>query len=90
MITDNGKSLSAIIYPLVVDGAINGELFLAYVQQILLPTLEAVDLVVMDNLSSHKVAGVWANCVTFFLPKSAEITSKMPDTPPLAIVQTNF
>jgi transposase len=44
--------------PMVVDGAINGELFLAYVQQILLPTLKAGDIVVMDNLSSHKVAGV--------------------------------
>jgi transposase len=44
--------------PMVVDGAINGELFLAYVEQILLPTLKAGDIVVMDNLSSHKVAGV--------------------------------
>ena len=46
----------------MVDGAINGELFgelfLAYVKQILLPTLEAGDIVVMENLSSHKVAGV--------------------------------
>jgi len=38
----------------------SGELFLAYVKQILLPTLEEGDLVVMDNLSSHKVAGVKA------------------------------
>jgi transposase len=44
--------------PMVVDGAINGELFLAYVQQILLPTLQEGDIVVLDNLSSHKVAGV--------------------------------
>jgi transposase len=44
--------------PMVVDGAINGELFLAYVEQILLPTLREGDIVVMDNLSSHKVAGV--------------------------------
>ena len=44
--------------PMVVDGAINGELFLAYVEQILLPTLREGDVVVMDNLSSHKVAGV--------------------------------
>jgi transposase len=44
--------------PMVVDGAINGELFLAYVEQILLPTLCKGDIVVMDNLSSHKVAGV--------------------------------
>lgn len=44
--------------PLVVDGAMNGELFLAYVQQQLTPTLRAGDIVVMDNLSAHKVAGI--------------------------------
>ena len=44
--------------PMVVDGAINGELFLAYVNKILLPTLREGDIVVLDNLSSHKVAGV--------------------------------
>ena len=44
--------------PMVVDGAINGELFVAYVEQILAPTLRPGDVVVMDNLSSHKVAGV--------------------------------
>ena len=37
--------------PMVVDGAINGELFLADVEQILLPTLQKGDIVVMDNLS---------------------------------------
>jgi len=46
--------------PMVVDGAINGELFWAYVAQILVPTLKAGDIVVMDNLSAHKVAGVKA------------------------------
>jgi transposase len=44
--------------PLVVDGAMNGALFLAYVQQQLAPTLRPGDIVVMDNLSAHKVAGV--------------------------------
>ena len=44
--------------PLVVDGAINGEIFLAWVRQELVPTLRSGDIVVMDNLSSHKVAGV--------------------------------
>jgi len=44
--------------PVVIDGAINGELFLAYVRQQLVPTLKRDDLVVMDNLSAHKVAGV--------------------------------
>lgn len=50
--------LNGLTAPLVVDGAINGEIFLAYVQQHLAPTLKPGDLVVMDNLSSHKVVGV--------------------------------
>ena len=49
---------SGLTAPLVLDGAINGEMFLAYVKQVLLPTLCAGDLVVMDNLSSHKKTGV--------------------------------
>lgn len=44
--------------PLVVDGAIDGDLFRAYVEQQLTPTLQRGDIVVMDNLSSHKVHGV--------------------------------
>jgi transposase len=44
--------------PMVLDGAINGEAFLAYVKQVLVPTLRAGDIVVVDNLSSHKKAGV--------------------------------
>ena len=40
------------------DGAINGERFLAWVQQALVPTLVPGDIVIMDNLGSHKVAGV--------------------------------
>jgi transposase len=40
--------------PLVLDGPINGESFLAWVQQMLVPTLAPGDIVVMDNLGSHK------------------------------------
>ena len=40
--------------PCVFDGPINGQKFLAYVRQFLLPTLKAGDIVVMDNLGSHK------------------------------------
>ena len=47
-----------ITAPCVIDGAINGEIFLAYVEQMLVPTLVPGDIVVMDNLGSHKVAGV--------------------------------
>jgi transposase len=50
--------LGGITAPLVVDGAINGEIFLAYTRQHLAPTLKSGDIVVMDNLSSHKREGV--------------------------------
>jgi transposase len=44
----------AITAPFVLDGPINGEWFLAYVEQMLVPTLSPGDVVVMDNLGSHK------------------------------------
>lgn len=40
--------------PFVLDGPINGEWFLAYVQRLLIPTLSPGDVVIMDNLGSHK------------------------------------
>ena len=43
--------------PLAIDGAINGELFVAYVEQVLVPTLKPGDVVIMDNLRVHKAAG---------------------------------
>jgi hypothetical protein len=47
-----------ITAPCVFDGAINGERFLAYVKQALVPTLPEGDIVLMDNPSFHKVDGV--------------------------------
>jgi transposase len=44
--------------PMVTDGPINGEMFLAYVREFLCPTLQPGDIVILDNLSSHKVSGV--------------------------------
>jgi transposase len=44
--------------PMVADGAMTGALFLKYVQEFLCPTLHPGDLVIADNLRSHKVAGV--------------------------------
>jgi transposase len=46
------------IAPLVVDGAVTGELFEAYTRRVLLPELRAGDVVVLDNLACHKRAGV--------------------------------
>jgi transposase len=47
-----------IVAPCVIDGAIDGATFRAYVEQFLVPALAPGDIVIMDNLSSHKVAGV--------------------------------
>lgn len=44
--------------PMVLDVAMNGAAFLAYVEQVLTPELRTGDVVVMDNLSSHHVKGV--------------------------------
>ena len=46
--------------PCVLDGAIDGQSFRAWVEQFLAPELKRGDIVVMDNLGSHKVAGVQA------------------------------
>ena len=43
-----------ITAPCVIDGPINGETFLAYIEQFLVPTLKPGDIVIMDNLGSHK------------------------------------
>lgn len=47
-----------IVAPLVMDGPINGALFTAWVEQFLLPTLVPGDVVILDNLGSHKGAAV--------------------------------
>ena len=44
--------------PMVADGPMDGEMFLGWVRQFLGPTLRPGDIVILDNLSSHKVAGV--------------------------------
>ena len=43
-----------VTVPCVFDGPINGECFLSYVEQVLVPSLRPRDIVVMDNLGSHK------------------------------------
>src|SRR6185437_9246141 len=46
--------------PMVLDGPMTGQAFLAYVEQMLLPTLKPDDIVAMDNLPAHKIAAVRA------------------------------
>ena len=47
-----------ITAPLLLQGAMNGQIFRAYVEQMLAPTLKPGDVVIMDNVRVHKVAGV--------------------------------
>jgi len=53
-----GLRKDAITAPMVVDRPMNGTIFKAYVVQSLVPSLKPGDIVIMDNLSSHKVDGV--------------------------------
>jgi transposase len=75
--------------PLVVDGAINGELFLGYVRQQLVPTLSPGDIVVMDNLSAHKVAGV-RMAIEAVDAKVVYLPPYSPDLNPIELVFSKF
>ena len=48
-----------MIATMSVEAATDREIFLAYIEQVLCPVLKPGDVVVMDNLSSHMVDGVW-------------------------------
>ncbi|HJX21763.1 MAG TPA: IS630 family transposase [Steroidobacteraceae bacterium] len=50
--------IDGLTAPYVVDGAMDGPSFLAYVEQVLAPTLRKGDIVLMDNLRTHKIDGV--------------------------------
>jgi transposase len=75
--------------PMVIKGAMNGEIFLAYVEQCLVPTLRRDDIVVMDNLRAHKVSGVLeaiekAHATVRYLPKYS------PDLNPIELPYSKF
>ena len=53
-----GLRIDSLTAPYVIDGAMDGPTFLAYVEQVLVPTLDKHDIVFMDNLRTHKVDGV--------------------------------
>lgn len=55
-----GLRNSGMVAPMVLDGPINGVAFQAYVDQVLVPELRPGDIVILDNLGSHKGAGVRA------------------------------
>ena len=75
--------------PMVIEGAMNGEMFLAYVEQCLVRTLERNDIVVADNFAAHKVSGVReaiekAGATLRFLPKYS------PDLNPIEMPYSKF
>jgi transposase len=75
--------------PMVVDGPMNGEMFLAYVEQCLVPTLERNDIVVMDNLRAHKILGIQeaiekARATLRYLPQYS------PDLNPIEMPYSKF
>jgi transposase len=72
--------------PAVFDGAINGNSFLAYVNQVLVPTLKHGDIVILDNLSSHKIEGVRAAIEAV----GAEIRYLPPYSPDLNPIEQMF
>lgn len=53
-----GLRCDALTAPFVIDRPMNGPIFRTYLERCLIPTLTPGDIVIMDNLSSHKVAGV--------------------------------
>ena len=53
-----GLTLTGFVAPMLLDGPMDGECFLAWVEQMLAPTLHPGNIVVMDNLAAHKVVGV--------------------------------
>jgi len=53
-----GLRQTRVVAPMLIKGAMNGEAFLAYIEQCLVPTLKHRDIVVADNVPFHKVTGV--------------------------------
>jgi transposase len=78
-----------MVAPMLIEGPMNGELFLAYVEQCLVPTLKPDDIVVVDNVATHKVAGVaeaieTAGATLRYLPKYS------PDLNPIEMPFSKF
>lgn len=81
-----GLNADALITPWVIKGAMAGEAFAAYVEQVLIPELEPVTVVILDNLATHKNAAAAnamrkAGCWFLFLP---------PYSPDLNLIEMVF
>ena len=81
-----GRRSHGLVAPCVFDRAIDGASFLAWVEQFVAPTLRPGDVVVMDNLAAHKVAGVREAIEE----AGAEIASLPPYSPDLNSIEQVF
>ena len=84
-----GLRRRAMVAPLVLDGAMNATSFMAYLEHCLVPTLKRGDVVMMDSLPVHKVAGVQqtiesAGAILRYLPKYS------PDFNPIEMAFSKF
>jgi transposase len=85
-----GLTLDGVVAPMTLDGAMNGNAFLAHVAQVLVPTLEPGDIVALDNLPAHKPVAIReaieaAGATMLFLPPLDHVRDKLysPDFNPI-------
>lgn len=69
-----GLRCNRVTAPFVIQGPMNGDIFLAYIEQVVVPTLKRKDVVIMDHCKIHKVAGVEeaieaAGAIPVYLPQ---------------------
>lgn len=81
-----GLRRSGVAAPMLLDGPMNGDAFLAYVHQVLVPELTPGDIVIMDNLPAHKVTGVAAAIET----AGARLLYLPPYSPDLNPIENAF
>ena len=80
-----GLRVDGVTAPYVIDGAMDGPAFLAYVEQVLAPSLDKGDIVFMDNLRTHKVDGV-AEALRAVGAKVRYLPAYSPDLNPIEML----
>jgi transposase len=75
-----------ITAPFLIEGAVNAEVFTAYLEKVLCPELRPGDIVILDNLSTHKVAGVSA----LIAARGASVLYLPPYSPDLNPIEMAF
>jgi transposase len=78
--------LEGLAAPFLIEGAVNTEVFTAYLQQVLGPELREGDIVILDNLSTHKTAGVSA----LISARGASVRYLPPYSPDLNPIELAF